>query len=339
MDNNIIKHFTIPVFVPHAACPFQCIFCNQKKISGQLSRPSLEEAKNIIDKHLLTLPKNNSHIEIGFFGGSFTAIPINEQEQYLRVAAEYLKKGSIKGIRVSTRPDFIDKDIIALLQEFGVKTIELGAQSFDDEVLVLSGRGHKSTDIIHASKLIKDSGLGLGLQMMIGLPGDTLEKARKTALQIVNLNADCTRIYPTLVIKDTILESLYYQKKFVPLSIEEAVEWTKEIYTIFLNSNTKVIRIGLHPSDGLTKGDSLIAGPFHQSFKELVLTEIWKDRLLTIKFQQDFKKIIIYVAADQLNHAIGYQSANKKALLKKYDDVLFKIDRFLKGNSFYVNYN
>jgi histone acetyltransferase (RNA polymerase elongator complex component) len=209
----------------------------------------------------------------------------------------------------------------------------------DEEVLSNSGRGHKVEDIIKASELIKKSGLNLGLQMMIGLPYDTLEKTKKTAIQIINLHADCTRIYPTLVIKDTILERLYYKHTYKPLSLDEAVEWTKEIYNIFLDSNTKVIRIGLHPSEGLTSGDSLIAGPFHASFKELVLSKIWKDIFSQYKFENESKRITIYVAEEQLNYAIGYHSVNKNELKKKYMHIFFKTDHSLKGNNFYVNYN
>ncbi len=337
--NQNIKHYTISIFIPHAACPYECVFCNQKKISDQLKSPSLDEIKNIINNHLKTLPNTNANIEIGFFGGSFTAITLLEQEKYLKLAYEYLIDGKVKGIRISTRPDFINKRIISLLKKYGVSTVELGAQSLDEEVLANSGRGHKIEDVINASELIKKSGMKLGLQMMLGLPNDTLEKAKQTAFHIINLQADCTRIYPTLVIKDTVLEKLYYQNKYKPLSIEEAVEWTKEVYNIFLSSNTKVIRIGLHPSEGLTSGDSLIAGPFHPSFKELVLTKIWMDSFLELMIEHNSNKITIFVADDQLNYAIGYNSANKNEFLKKYSYVLFKTDNKLKGFNYYVNYN
>jgi len=334
-----LKHYTIPIFIPHAACPFQCVFCNQKKISDQLNIPSSKDIENTINNHLLTLPKENAFIEIGFFGGSFTAIPFQEQEKYLEIASKYISKGVVKEIRVSTRPDFIDNNILIMLKKYGVRTIELGAQSMDEEVLANSGRGHKVEDIVEAALLIKNAELNLGLQMMIGLPFDTLEKSKQTAIQIINLKADCSRIYPTLVIKDTILEKLYQQNKYNPLSIEEAVEWTKEIYNIFLNSDTKVIRVGLHPSEGLTKGNSLIAGPFHSSFRELVLTKIWNDLFKRINLENNLKKITIFVAKDQLNYAIGYNSTNKNELLKIYSSVVFKTDDSLKGNIFYVNYN
>ncbi|OIP04042.1 MAG: hypothetical protein AUJ97_03315 [Bacteroidetes bacterium CG2_30_32_10] len=334
-----MNHYNIPIFIPHAACPYQCVFCNQKKISGQLNIPSINDIENTINNHLLTLPKENAFIEIGFFGGSFTAIPFQEQEKYLKIASKYINRGVVKEIRVSTRPDFIDDNELNLLKKYGLQTIELGAQSMDEQVLAHSGRGHKVEDIVNASVLIKNAGFNLGLQMMIGLPFDTIEKAKQTAKQIISLQADCTRIYPTLVIKDTALELLYQQNKYFPLSIEDAVEWTKEIYNIFVNSNTKVIRIGLHPSEGLMKGDSLIAGPFHPSFKELVLTQIWNDLFKKIKNEKKLKKITIFVAKEQLNYAIGYNSTNKIELLKFYSFVVFKTDNSLKGNNFYVNYN
>jgi histone acetyltransferase (RNA polymerase elongator complex component) len=334
-ENNHTKHFTIPVFIPHAACPFTCVFCNQKKISSHSTSPTPEETNNIILNHLSTLPEDNAIIEIGFFGGSFTAIPVEEQVKYLEIAADYFEKGKVHGIRISTRPDFIDEKRIGLLKKYGVNTIELGAQSLDDEVLAKSGRNHKAEDVINASVLIKASGVNLGLQMMIGLPADTLEKAKSTAIKIVRLNADCTRIYPTLVIKDTELESLYNSGEYTPLSLEDAIIWTKELYYIFEKSDTKIIRIGLHPSDGLFKGDSLVAGPFHPSFRELVLSNRFKE----YAFEPGNKKITIFVPVNQLNHAVGYNSENKTGLIKKYGNIEFKIDHSLKHYSFYVNYN
>ena len=188
------------------------------------------------------------------------------------------------------------KKYLQLLKAYHVSTIELGAQSMDDEVLQLSGRGHNSEGIFLASKMIKESGFSLGLQMMLGLPGDTLEKSIMTAKNIVALKADNTRIYPTLVIKDTELEILYKEKKYNPLSLEQAVEWAKEVYKIFEEANVTVLRMGLHPSEGLISGESLIAGPFHVSFGELVMTALWKDVLMELRYKEMKDEITIYVS-------------------------------------------
>lgn len=331
------RHFTIPVFVPDLACPFTCIFCNQKKISGVQDVPGPECVKPIIDRHLQTIPLNGSEIELGFFGGSFTGIPLQMQEDYLKQATSYLEKGIIKGIRLSTRPDFINVKILDLLKSYGVSTIELGAQSFDDTVLKHSGRGHTSKQIIEASEMIVDSGFQLGLQMMTGLPGDTREKTIYTAESIVKYGASETRIYPVLVIKDTALETLYLTGKYKPLSLEEAVFLSAEAFRIFEKNNITILRMGLHPSEGLIGKTSLVAGPFHVSFKELVLSELWKQELERFTKDVASENIQITVAADQLKHAVGYSSANRKMLEHFYKHVDFIGSAELNGRTFYAD--
>ena len=279
----MIKHYTIPVFIPELACPFQCAFCNQRKISGHIAIPGREEILKIIKSHLLSFKADKKHVEIGFFGGSFTGLPLKEQEKFLSIAKPFLDSGEIQGIRLSTRPDYINDKVLKLLKNYGVTTIELGAQSFDEEVLKKSYRGHTALQTEQASAEILSYGFKLGLQMMIGLPGDTLEKALFTAKEIERLGASCTRIYPTVVIKDTAMHQWFKNGTYKPLSLEKAVKWTKHLILFFEKTKVTVIRTGLHPSDGLTTGDELIAGPFHPSFKELVMTDIWFDLLNELK--------------------------------------------------------
>lgn len=333
----MVKHFTIPIFIPELACPFQCVFCDQRKISGSVKAPSLEGVHKIIQKYLTTLPDEKAHIEIGFFGGNFTGIPEADQRAYLTIAQHYIDKGCVHSIRLSTRPDYISVDVLNLLKEFTVTTIELGAQSMDEGVLIKSGRGHTAQDVIDSSKLIIQSGFNLGLQIMLGLPGDTLEKSLDTAKQIVLLKPRDIRIYPTLVIKGTELAELYKEGEYEPLSLETAVLWTKEIYRIFQEVKLNIIRVGLHPAEELTDSKSLIAGPFHQSFRELVLTELWKDRFLEkLEFTKS-KSLIVYVAPQELNHAIGYSRSNLKLLEEKYEAVKIKTDQKLINYSFYAD--
>jgi histone acetyltransferase (RNA polymerase elongator complex component) len=330
------KHFNIPVFIPELACPFQCIYCNQKKISGCLKVPSAEEINKIISAYLSTIPKGGCETELAYFGGNFTGLNLDEQEEFLKIAQPFIAQGRISGIRISTRPDYITQNVLQLLKKYHVKTIELGAQSMDNEVLKQSGRGHTAEDTIRASGMIKEEGFSLGLQMMIGLPGDTLRKAIDTARKIVELNADSTRIYPALVIKGTVLEVLYRKGKYHPLSLDEAVTWSKELLKIFENANVKVIRIGLHPSEGLITGEDLVAGPFHPSFRELVLTEIWND-LLKPLIKNRGHQIEITVAPEQLNYAIGYGAKNRKFLQKTFTTALFHVTQELNGRTFSVN--
>jgi histone acetyltransferase (RNA polymerase elongator complex component) len=325
------RHYNIPVFIPELACPFQCIYCNQQKISGRLKAPSDEEIMKIIEDHLSTIHSDESEVELAFFGGNFTGISVSDQRHLLGLVQPFLRSGKINGIRLSTRPDYIDDDVLKILKDFGVKTIEIGAQSLDDNVLRLSKRGHTSKDTEKAAELILNKGFSLGLQMMIGLPGDSLESATFTARRIIELDAGNTRIYPTLVIKDTVLERMFRDGRFKPLSLKEAVRWSKELLLIFEKADVKVIKLGLHPSDGLLSGEELIAGPFHQSFRELVLTEIWNDILKPLMGHKNPGKIEIHVPTGQYNYAVGYGGRNRKMLLERFSKVKFVRDEGLSG--------
>ena len=322
------KHSNIPIFIPELACRHQCVFCNQQKISGQINIPTPEDVDDIVQKYLSTLP-HDCVVNIAFFGGSFTGIDLNLQEAYLKQAYKYIENRKISGIRLSTRPDYIDEKILELLKNYGVTAIELGAQSASDEVLMKSGREHRFSDTEKAAKLIKSFGFELGLQMMIGLPGDDTQTSINTAKEIVRLGADTTRIYPTLVVKGTLLEKLFLENKYKPLELEQAVETAKEVYKIFIENNIKVLRTGLHQSEELSYENSLVAGPYHVSFKELVLTQIWSD-IFDNKLKNIFSQNIeIFVNSYQLNYAIGFKSKNKQKLLQKFKKVKFLSDNSL----------
>lgn len=306
------KHRVIPIFIPEKACPHRCVYCNQFAIAGQAHVPSPEEVHDIIEQHLATIP-DDAEKRIAFFGGSFTGMPIAEQNAYLEIARPYCANGSVSGIQLSTRPDYITSEILDNLKSQGVVLIELGAQSLDDEVLRKAGRGHTARQVEEASKLILQYGFQLGLQMMIGLPGDTLEKSLYTARRIRELGASCTRIYPTLVVDGTALARQYREGRYQPLSIEEAVDWTKELYRYFTENGIQILRIGLHPSEGLLSGKDYIAGPFHVSFKELVLTALWHDRIEELALKHQGEPFTLEVSPEEINYAVGYQSANRKA--------------------------
>jgi len=331
-------HFTIPVFVPMQACPFRCFFCDQEKISGHPDIPTPDDVKTIIERHLETIPTSNSIIELGFFGGTFTGLPIRQQQAYFDAAKPFVDAGKIAGIRLSTRPDFIEDEILDFLKMNHVGTIELGAQSMMDAVLKKSGRGHTAASTAEAAEKIVKKGFRLGLQMMIGLPGDTKSDAEYTARQFVALGAKDVRIYPLLVIKGTPLENLYKSGKYIPLTIEEAVNITAGVFRIFEAAGVNIIRTGLHPSEGLLSENDLIAGPFHVSFKELVLSELWREELSEIFKSEGFAQIDIFVAGKELNYAIGHQSSNKNLLLKKFQKVNFRIDKSLKNREYHVDF-
>jgi histone acetyltransferase (RNA polymerase elongator complex component) len=333
-----LKHYTIPIFVPELACPFRCVFCNQEKITSRGHIPGPVEVHNIIEQYHCSFPKGKKHVEIGFFGGNFTGIPLEDQEKYLQIAHSYLERGMIQGIRLSTRPDYIDEQGLRPLKKYGVTTIELGAQSMDDEVLIQSARGHTAEDVEVASRLILAHGFRLGLQMMIGLPGDSLEKAVLTAKKIIELGAVETRIYPVLVISGTKMAEWYEEGKYQPLTMEATIAWLKELLPLFEDAAVEVTRVGLHSSEGLLSGKELVAGPFHPSIRELAMTEVWWDRLKSIGQSAEGGALAISVNPSQYNFAIGYYGKNRKRLFEKIKNVSFEKDKNLKTSEYRVDY-
>ncbi|MFH1878988.1 MAG: radical SAM protein [Candidatus Omnitrophota bacterium] len=262
----MIKHYTIPFFILHKGCPCQCVFCNQKKITGQ-EIPSPRDIPEKIERYLATMPRGEAEVEAGFFGGTFTGLPRDTQEALLKPVEPYIKKGLISGIRLSTRPDLIDHDVLAFLREKGVSCIELGVQSMSDRVLNASKRGHSALDTENASRMIVRHGFRLCHQIMCALPLSTFEDECFTAVEAARLGASQARIYPVLVIRGTELEALYKRKEYTPLTEEEAVERCAMLLVYFGSMGISVIRCGLHPSEGLINGNDLVAGPFHPAFR------------------------------------------------------------------------
>ncbi|MBN3035387.1 MAG: radical SAM protein [Bacteroidales bacterium] len=332
------KHINIPVFIPGAACPGTCIFCDQRGITGRLEMPSHREVIRCIEERLSTIDFRDHSVELAFFGGTFTGLDVEMQQSYLRMAVPYLEKGMIHGIRISTRPDMITPAILDMLKAFRVTTIELGAQSMDDDVLLNSGRGHTASDTVKASEMVRNAGFSLGLQMMTGLPGDTRLKTMLTAQKIISLGAGEVRIYPVVVIRNTPLATLFLQGKYMPLSLDEAVSRTKDLVILFEQAAVRVIRMGLHPSEGLISGSELVAGPFHPAFGALVLTAIWSDILSPLLLKEGYGgDIVIYVPKGELTGAIGHRAANKTMLQNKYRRVSFLTDDALTGRLFRVD--
>lgn len=331
------QFYTVPIFIPELACPHRCVFCNQHSITSVLKTPTLKETQSIIEKYLSTIPDNKT-VDIGFLGGNFTGIPVKEQEAYLQTAQPYLRSGKVSGIRVSTRPDYISKETLGLLKNYGVSTIELGAQSMDESVLQNAGRGHTTSDTREASAMIKASGISLGLQMMTGLPGDTPAGAKNTAKEIIGLGADNTRIYPTLVVKGTHLQTLWRQGKYQPQTLEETLDLLSELIPLFRENNVDILRVGLHPTEGFLSGDDLLAGPFHPSLKALALSRMWKERLHQKTQNLKANAIKIGVNPKDIPHAVGHQSENKKWLLTKFGKVDFVQDTKIKEETLHVDY-
>lgn len=318
------RHFIIPIFVPHLGCPHDCVFCNQIRITGLSTDVTPEYVENTIEEYLATFPKDNTTIEVAFYGGSFTGIDQEVQKELLSIPLKYKNKNKINAIRLSTRPDYINEEILELLKAYKVDTIELGVQSLEDEVLDKSGRGHNSEDVYVACDLIKKYKFNLGLQMMIGLVGDNKEATMFTAKKFVKLDPYCVRIYPTLIIKDTYLEKLYEDGLYKPLTLEEAVDITTDLLMLFEHFKINVIRVGLQPTENIQLGEDVISGPFHPSFRQLVESNIYKiiinDYLETIdeNILKD-KIMIININGKNISNLVGQKSRNVKYLIDKYN--------------------
>ena len=305
-----MKKRIIPIFVPHRGCPHDCIFCNQKKITGVSTEVTSNDVRNIIEEYLPTIDEDAS-IEVAFFGGSFTAIDEEIQNDLLSVAKEYVEKGLIQDIRMSTRPDCISEDILNRLKEYKVSIIELGVQSMDKNVLIDSVRGHDTEEVIKSAKLIKESGIKLGLQMMVGLPSDSEEKCIDTAKQFIKLKPDCVRIYPTLVVKDTGLEILLNKGEYKPFTLEECVKIVKKLLVLYYVNNINVIRVGLQATEDIQIGKAVVDGPHHPAFRELAESEMIKDYLIYIaKENQTNNNILIKTNKKNVSKIIGNKKSN-----------------------------
>ena len=331
------KQYIIPIFVPHLGCPNDCIFCNQKSISGQKTNMTKEKAKKIIDDYLKSMTDENAQIEIAFFGGSFTAIETERQEELLQTAYEYVKSGKVESIRVSTRTDCINKEILKRLKKYKVKTIELGVQSANDYILKRANRGHTFEDVKKASKLIRWYGFKLGHQMMVGLPESTRIDEINTAKALVKLKPKMVRIYPVLVVKNTKLEEEYEQGIYEPLSVVQAVEICKEIVRIFADKKIDIIRIGLQSTDEISdpqnEKSEVVAGPYHPAFRQLVESGMWYDAIVgkIKKLNVKVKKVQVTVNPIDANNVIGHKKENVQKLKDTYDvDLILKQDKNIK---------
>ncbi len=297
-------HSNISIFVPHIGCPNKCSFCNQRYITGTFKAPRQTDVKKAITAAKKSPNYNPLTTEIAFFGGSFTAINPTYMEDLLIVASQAVENGDACGIRISTRPDAIDNDILDILKKYHVTAIELGAQSLDNRVLRMNNRGHTASDVKTAAELIKKHGFELGIQMMTGLYADNDETALKTAKKIIDIKPDTVRIYPTIVLKDTYLAALYADKIYKPQSLDEAISLASKLYLMFTDAGIRVIRLGLHSIEG----EAYIAGPWHPAFSELCQSGIMLKKAISSLTQKG--KYTIYVNKSDVSKMIGQKRSN-----------------------------
>ena len=313
------KHVNIPIFIPHLGCPNQCVFCNQRTISG-VSDFDLDGVKKQIEDALSTVD-SSCEAEIAFFGGSFTGIDRELMISLLELAYEYVVCERVMSIRCSTRPDYISEEILDILGKYGVKTIELGLQSTSETVLALTKRGHTFEDEKNACRMIVDRGFSLVGQMMIGLPGSTISDELETARFIVDSGATGARIYPTVVFYDTELCAMSHSGDYTPIDLSDAVERSAKVLELFLENNVDVIRIGLCSSDNLIDDEKYYAGPNHPAIGEMVESAMLYNRIInSLDTDRDYMGVplIIHVAKGCLSKAIGQKKTNKNRLIRNY---------------------
>lgn len=348
-------HAIIPIFIPHLGCPNDCVFCNQRKITARTCAPSADSVRATIEEWLSTLEvKRRSGdlecLEVAFYGGSFTGLDIDEQSIYLAVAKEFLDAERIDGIHLSTRPDYIDEEILDNLKAYGVKTIEIGVQSFDDDVLRRSNRGHDAKAVYRAAELIKSYGFNLGIQLMIGLPGDSLESCIYSAKEAARLQPSLARLYPTIVLDDTKLLEMYESGEYRALSREEAVQRTKEMYKILDEAGIYIMRVGLKSTDIIGDGGAINGGTYHPAFRQLVESAIARDKIepqldaiihelsRTSATATATSRIDISSSPAWFSNLIGNGSENKKRWADKYPalNIKYCVDETLEDGEFSV---
>jgi radical SAM superfamily enzyme/signal recognition particle subunit SEC65 len=309
----------IPIFIPHAGCPYKCVYCDQHKISGSVKMPSIDEIRSVIKRNLSTIPEGEE-VEAAFFGGTFTFLPEKLQEKYLDAVLPYVNRGLVKSIRMSTHPEAVTDKSMRMFKKKGGRLVELGIQSLDKDVLKNIKRIMTFKTVKDAAGRIKRAGLELGVQVMLGLPGDSLEKAIKTTKKLIRLKPKICRIYPALVLKGTELAESFKKGDYRPLSMDDAVEQAAVIADVFENAEVKVIRIGLHPSEGLDSQKTVLGGPYHRAFGEMVRARQTRDKVIKSikdKYVPNRSYIEIRAPKNMFNLISGHRKTEKE-FLEKY---------------------
>ena len=315
------RPFIIPIFIPHAGCPHQCVFCNQDSITGTKQRMvTTAELRIQIREFLKYKNENRKPVQIAFFGGNFLGLKCEKINSLLDSAAEFVRDGQVDGIRFSTRPDTISERSLNTIKDYPISTVELGVQSMDDRVLTMAGRGHSAADTVRAVEHLKERNLSIGLQMMVGLPGDDNSGALATAQMIADLGPDFVRIYPTLVVANSRLAGWYKSGDYTPLSLDEGVSLVKKIYLKFTKEGIDVIRMGLMTSEDLEDGATVLAGPHHPAFGHLVHCEIFLDMAVAaIESANSLKETLtIFVNPRSISKMRGLNNSNIERLQDRF---------------------
>lgn len=342
---NLLEHrpFIIPIFLPHAGCPHQCVFCNQVSITGTKHvAVNQNDIRTRIKGFLRYKTDDRKPVQLAFFGGNFLGLEPEDIKSCLALANEFISRGLIDGIRFSTRPDTIDARRLDMLADFPVSMVELGVQSMDDHVLALAERGHRSADSVRAVQALKSLKLGVGIQMMVGLPGDTEARSLATAHRIVELEPDCVRIYPTVVVENSRLAHWFNLGQYHPLPLETAVSLVKKIYLKFKKEGIAVIRMGLQANEDLDDESTVLAGPHHPAFGHMVYSEIFYDKAVADIESAEPKSntLTLFVNPASISKMRGLNNSNIKKLKKRFGfySIDVKPDTYIGGDDLRIEY-
>lgn len=331
-------HTNIAFFIPHRGCPHRCSFCDQRAISGEghfLTPEAVgEQLKAAFSRDL-----NPESTEIAFFGGSFTCLPQREMEGFLQAAFPYVQSGKCRGIRVSTRPDGISKPILDLLSRYGVTAIELGAQSLDDKVLQINGRGHTAEDVRTAAEEIRrypGNPFSLGLQIMTGLPGEDEQSRELTQKAALSIRPDTLRLYPTVVIRGTELARWMEEGHYRPPDLEETVAFAAPMLERYEKAGIRIIRAGLHASRELEA--EMLGGAYHPAFRELCQSELFRQKLEKSLAGQPKGKGILTVHPRFVSIAVGQKRKNLLWAEKQGYSLKIRTDETLEPGEFTLDF-
>lgn len=315
------KPFVVPIFIPHLGCPHRCVFCNQRQTTGHGEHiPTTDELHQEITRFLSYRKDPDRYTEISFFGGNFLGLKPDQIRFFLSQGAQYVCNGTVNGLRFSTRPDTITTTTLGILSDFPVTTVEIGIQSMNEKVLHLTRRGHTAHDSRTAVAMLKPKVYRLGLQMMVGLPGDTVEQALYTAHEIAAMQPDFVRIYPTLVLEGSMLAQWHAQGRYTPQTLNDSVNLVQTIWAFFTRKKINVIRMGLQPTTDLNTQAGVLAGPFHPAFGELVYAASWykalKNHLANQQLEGQILEISVHPA--MLSRLKGHKRKNFQRLQKEF---------------------
>lgn len=318
-----MRHINVPVFIPHMGCPNACVFCNQRRISGKMQF-DIHTVENEIKASLATVDRDDTEVEIAFFGGSFTGIDRSDMLYLLSLAKRHIDAGEVQAVRLSTRPDYIDEEILDILAAYGVTDIELGLQSMCGGVLSAAKRGHDADCARRACRLIRARGFNLVGQMMIGLPTSTVDDEIATAREIVSLGCDAARIYPTVVFRDTELADMMRDGSYTPLTMRDAVERSAAVLEVFCEHDIPVIRLGLCAADNLFEEGTIVGGAYHSAFGELVYSELYYKKIRAyieahaLADRLSGRDVTVYVPRGEVSKVSGQRRVNKSRMCSDY---------------------